>query len=109
MFEGHVVLITGAASGIGRESARLFLEEGAIVIGADLDQASLAEARAALGGRFFPRACDVTREDQVAALAGFVGETQGKLDTLVNNAGPGRLVALETMQEADSTSTIRST
>ena len=101
MFEGHVVLITGAASGIGLESARLFLEEGAIVIGADLDQASLAEAEATLGARFLARHCDVTREDQVAALAGFVGETQGKLDTLINNAGSGRLVALETMQEAD--------
>ena len=54
MFEGHVVLITGAASGIGLESARLFLEEGAIVVGADLDEAALAKAGETLGERFFP-------------------------------------------------------
>jgi NAD(P)-dependent dehydrogenase (short-subunit alcohol dehydrogenase family) len=101
MFEGHVVLITGAASGIGLESARLFLEEGATVIGADLDRESLADAARALGERFSPRPCDVTREDQVAALADFVGAAHGKLDTLLNNAGAGRLVGLETMQEAD--------
>ena len=101
MFEGHVVLITGVASGIGLESARLFLEEGAVVVGADLDEASLAEADEKLGGRFFARPCDITREDQVAALAAFVDETQGKLDTLFNNAGGGTLVGIETMQEAD--------
>ena len=101
MFEGHVVLITGAASGIGLESARLFLEEGAIVVGADLDEAALAKAGETLGERFFPRPCDITQEDQVAALAEFVGQAHGKLDTLFNNAGGGTLVSIETMQEAD--------
>jgi NAD(P)-dependent dehydrogenase (short-subunit alcohol dehydrogenase family) len=101
MFEGYVVLITGAASGIGYSASQLFIEERATVIGADLDQAALDRARAAIGERFVPKACDVASEAQVAATAQFVEQEFGKLDVLINNAGRGMLVNLEAMQEAD--------
>ncbi|MBI4832177.1 MAG: SDR family oxidoreductase [Candidatus Lindowbacteria bacterium] len=101
MFNNCVVLITGAASGIGLESSKLFLQEGAIVVGADFNEQALAEAGKKLGDRFFPQRCDVTKEDHVGALAQFLDKSHGKLDTLINNAGAGNLVGLETMQESD--------
>jgi NAD(P)-dependent dehydrogenase (short-subunit alcohol dehydrogenase family) len=101
MFEDYVVLITGAASGIGYSASQLFIEEQATVIGGDFDEAALDRARAALGERFVPRACDVSSEAQVAATAQFVEKEFGKLDVLINNAGRGMLVNLEAMQEAD--------
>jgi NAD(P)-dependent dehydrogenase (short-subunit alcohol dehydrogenase family) len=51
MFRDDVVLITGAASGIGYAASRLFVERGAAVIGADLDEAVLGQARAPAGPR----------------------------------------------------------
>ena len=69
-FEDKVVLVTGAASGIGRATALRVAEEGASVICADLqaeaaqETAKLAEER---GGRAISRACDVSRPDEVAA------------------------------------------
>ncbi len=101
MFNHHVVLITGAASGIGYAASQLFIQEHATVVGADVDEAALGRARAALGERFVARVCDVSNETQVAATAQFVEGEFGKLDVLINNAGRGMLVALETMQEAD--------
>jgi NAD(P)-dependent dehydrogenase (short-subunit alcohol dehydrogenase family) len=100
MFNGYVVLITGAASGIGYSAAQLFMQEHATVIGADADEAALDRARA-LGEHFIARTCDVCREAEVAATAQFVEKEFGKLDVLVNNAGRGMLVNIEAMQEAD--------
>ena len=101
MFKGKVVVITGAASGIGLAAARQFVGQGATVVGADLDQPGLEKAQKELGPSFTPKICDVTKEDQVAGLATYVQENQGKLDVLVSNAGSGTLVGLETMQESD--------
>ncbi len=101
MFTDYVVLITGAASGIGYSASQRFIQEHATVIGADVDEAALNQARAALTERFVSRVCDVANEAQVAATAQFVEREFGKLDVLVNNAGRGMLVNLEAMQEAD--------
>lgn len=101
MFKDYIVLITGAASGIGYAASQLFIQEHATVIGADLDEAALVRARSALGERFVGKTCDVSNETQIAAAAQFVGHQFGKLDVLVNNAGRGMLVPLEAMQEAD--------
>jgi NAD(P)-dependent dehydrogenase (short-subunit alcohol dehydrogenase family) len=76
--EGRVCVITGAASGIGAESARLFAEEGAHVVGVDLTEDS--EAELAL-------ACDVADPDQVREMYGRAHKQFGRIDVLFNNAG----------------------
>jgi NAD(P)-dependent dehydrogenase (short-subunit alcohol dehydrogenase family) len=76
--EGKVCVITGAASGIGRETAELFMAEGARVVGVDLRDESVGELQLA---------CDVTDEASVEALYLRVREELGKVDVLFNNAG----------------------
>jgi len=101
MFKEYVIVVTGAASGIGLATSRLFHEAGATVIGVDVDKKSLDAVTGDLGERFVPCQCDVTQEDQIVRLADFVESKYGKIDTLVNNAGTGNLINLETMQESD--------
>jgi NAD(P)-dependent dehydrogenase (short-subunit alcohol dehydrogenase family) len=75
---GKVCVITGTASGIGAESARLFEQEGARVVGIDLS----AEAEGSLTIE-----ADVADEEQVAAAFRRIGEEIGQVDVLMNNAG----------------------
>ncbi|XP_074267580.1 short-chain dehydrogenase reductase 3b-like [Silene latifolia] len=86
--QGKVALITGAASGIGEETARLFAEKGAVVVVADI-QDSLAHAVVdSIGVHkacFFH--CDVTDESQVEAAVNFTLLKYGTLDILFSNAG----------------------
>jgi NAD(P)-dependent dehydrogenase (short-subunit alcohol dehydrogenase family) len=76
--EGKVCVITGAASGIGAETASLFAEEGAHVVGVDLKDDS--EAELALG-------CDVADEEQVREMYERAHREFGRIDVLFNNAG----------------------
>ena len=86
------IFITGAASGMGRETARLFAGKGWFVGGYDVNEAGLADLRAELGAdNCIVRQLDVTdRADYRVALAAFAEATDGKLDLLYNNAGIGR-------------------
>jgi NAD(P)-dependent dehydrogenase (short-subunit alcohol dehydrogenase family) len=76
--EGKVCVITGAAGGIGAETARLFGEEGATVVGVDLDES--AEGDLALQA-------DVSDEEQVRDVYSRVRDEYGRVDVLFNNAG----------------------
>ena len=76
--EGKVCVITGAASGIGAESARLFAEQGARVAGVDI--AAGAEGELAIEA-------DITDEAQVRAMYERVRDQLGRVDVLFNNAG----------------------
>jgi NAD(P)-dependent dehydrogenase (short-subunit alcohol dehydrogenase family) len=76
--EGKVCVITGAASGIGAETARLFAEEGAKVVGVDIRAGS--EGELALEA-------DVTDEAQVQAMYEQAKDAFGRIDVLFNNAG----------------------
>ena len=76
--EGKVCVVTGAASGIGAESARRFAEEGARVVGVDISHDSEGE---------FKIECDVTSETEVEALYRRVVAEMGGIDVLFNNAG----------------------
>lgn len=87
---GRAALITGAGSGIGRESALLFAAEGARVAAVDLDAAAAeatAEAIRDLGGEALPVACDVSRSADVAAAVAAAEAAFGGLQVLMNNAG----------------------
>jgi 3-hydroxybutyrate dehydrogenase len=85
-----VAIVTGAASGIGKEIAVIFAREGAKVAIADLNQKA-ADATASeidpSGKRVIDVAMDVTREQQVDDGTAKVVETFGSLDVLVSNAG----------------------
>jgi 3-hydroxybutyrate dehydrogenase len=86
----RVALVTGAASGIGKEIARTFVREGAKVAIADLNQAGADAAAAELGGserRAIGIAMDVTSEEQVEAGLAKAIKAFGRLDILVSNAG----------------------
>ena len=87
-FSGKCVVITGAASGIGRAAALLFAREGATVFAADLNLAG-AEAVAREGENIVPVACDVCDVAQIKSLMDHAAGTCGGIDVLFNNAGAG--------------------
>ncbi len=103
--EGKVALITGAGSGIGRESALLFAREGAKVVVVDIDEVAGQETVSAIredgGDATFVRA-DVSKATDVKNMIRAAEETYGKLNVLFNNAGifhPEDTSVLETSEE----------
>ncbi len=89
---GRWALVTGAASGIGHETALAFAREGASVVAVDLDEARLAETSRlveATGRRCLAAGCDVSDPAAVEALAARIAADIGPLDVVVNNAGVG--------------------
>ena len=87
-FSGKCVVITGAASGIGRAATLLFAREGATVFAADLNLAG-AEAVAREGENIVPVACDVCDVAQIKSLMDQAAGSCGGIDVLFNNAGAG--------------------
>lgn len=83
---GHRVVVTGAAGGIGLEIARGFLAEGARVMVCDVDAAALGALEAS-DPALLSETCDVADRESVARLMGAAVSALGGLDTLVNNAG----------------------
>lgn len=82
----EVILITGAAGGIGQCLCRQLIQRDVQLILADRDAARLEALCASLGERATPFALDLTDEQQVDALIAFIGERFGRLDALINNA-----------------------
>ena len=83
--DGKVAVITGAASGIGREAARRFAEEGARVCVADLAKESGEEVAREVGGVYVH--ANVTKADDVQIMYREASEAFGGIDILFNNAG----------------------
>lgn len=85
--DGKTAVVTGAASGIGEATARLFHAEGAQVVLSDIQDERGAAIAAELGDRAAYRRADVTQEDDIAALVDFAVSRFGALDVMFNNAG----------------------
>lgn len=93
-----VALVIGAGSagpgwGNGRATAAVFAAEGAVVHGADVDEAALAETAATLEGEgrsLVGHVCDVRSTESVASLVAAVVEAEGRIDVLVNVVGGSR-------------------
>lgn len=96
------VLVSGAASGIGRGIAEKFLREGAKVLMLDVNAKALelCAAKFKQGGlcNFILREFDVSKEEDWISLAEFLDSEFGGLDALVNNAGIGITKPVETLQ-----------
>ena len=88
--DGKVALITGAGSGIGRESSLLFAAEGAAVVAVDVNEAAAKETAGmveAAGGRATAVRADVVKADDCRAMVEAAEKSYGKLNVLFNNAG----------------------
>lgn len=102
--KGKVILLTGAAGGIGRAAALAFAREGASVVLADVDEAAgervAAEVRGAGGEAWFFRV-DVTDRQGVSQMVSEARNRYGRIDVLVNNAGITRDALLPNLTEDD--------
>ncbi len=106
---GRVVIVTGAAAGIGRATALRFAEEGARVAAWDVvpdDGGALVGAIEAAGGDGAFDRVDVTDRGAVEAAAARVVERWGRIDVLVNNAGIVRDAQLVKWKEGEVTGTM---
>jgi NAD(P)-dependent dehydrogenase (short-subunit alcohol dehydrogenase family) len=100
----HVVVITGASSGIGRETALEFGRRGAHIVAAARNQEALETLEVEvgrLGGEVLPIVTDVSDYTQVSDLATRAAERFGRIDTWVNNAGVATYGTVEQMDAAE--------
>jgi 3(or 17)beta-hydroxysteroid dehydrogenase len=93
-----VVIVTGAASGLGAADARMLVAEGAQVIMTDINVDAGNTLAADIGATFFPQ--DVADETSWPTLMAMVEQRYGRLDALVNNAGVGIIGNIETTTTA---------
>ena len=99
LLESKIAVITGGGRGIGKATAKLFTNEGAVVVIAEFDEVSGQSTANELGAHFIKT--DVSKEESVNALFNFVLSEFGQLDILVNNAG---ILADSTLKKLDPNS-----
>ena len=85
--DGKVVLVTGAANGVGAATARALVDAGASVALLDIDAGPLHEVAAALGNRATAEEVDITDAEAVAAAVSSTVERFGDMDAVIANAG----------------------
>jgi NAD(P)-dependent dehydrogenase (short-subunit alcohol dehydrogenase family) len=98
-FTGKVALVTGASSGIGRETALLFARAGATVVAGARRAEKIRELA---GDKIVPVSLDVTRDDDVKRVVDDTLKRFGRVDILVCNAGVGHHSTLEKTRFADA-------
>jgi len=101
-FAGRVVFVTGAGSGLGRATAKLFAAEGARVFAVDVDAKGIAETLASIreaAGDAEGGVCDVSSSAAVKSSIARAVERFGGLDVLANVAGIGRTIRFEEIAE----------
>lgn len=89
--EGRVAIVTGAAKGIGRSIVERCIQEGARVIGGDIDDVALESTAKELGASFHGVVGDIAEPASAQALVVAAEERFGAVDLLVNNVGGGPL------------------
>ena len=102
--QNRVAVITGAASGIGRETACVFAQAGAVVVLADLDADGLSVTAAsveAVGGAAITHVTEVARRSDVESLADLAYHQGGRLDAWINAAGILRTFAILDADESE--------
>jgi 3-oxoacyl-[acyl-carrier protein] reductase len=99
--QGKRAIVTGGGSGFGEGIVRKFMAEGARVLIADRDEAAAERVASQCAGVHWLR-CDVSRADDIAAVAEAAAEWLGGIDIVVNNAGIGHTPQpLEALPEAE--------
>ncbi|CAL1277214.1 unnamed protein product [Larinioides sclopetarius] len=102
LLNGRVAVITGGGSGIGRAVCKVFAKEGATIIAADLNEASVKETIqdiSGVTGKHFAHAVDVTKNDSVLGLVSRIKQECPIPDVLVNCAGITRDAFMLKMSE----------
>lgn len=101
-FTDRAIYVTGAASGVGRATARQFAAEGARVFGVDLNEVGLQETVESIrkeGGVAEAAPCSVSESAAVRQTVAQAVKAFGRLDVLVNAAGAGRSLRFEEIDE----------
>lgn len=104
-FESKTVVVTGGNKGIGLAIAERFLQEGAQVVMASVED-QVHDAAASLGPGVLPVICDVTDKDQVAALYDAAEARFGGIDVSVQNAGIITIARVEDLTESEWDATL---
>ena len=88
--KGKTAVVTGGAMGIGLETCKILIKEGAIVTIWDINETEMSNAKKTLesiGGKIFTHLCDVTNYERIAELTKIAINEMGSIDILINNAG----------------------
>lgn len=102
--QNRVALVTGSASGMGKQTALRFAEQGAAVVVNDIDTEKVratVDEFSALGHRVLGAVADISNKAAVDGMVQQTVEAFGRIDILVNNAGMERAGALRKLSEAD--------
>jgi NAD(P)-dependent dehydrogenase (short-subunit alcohol dehydrogenase family) len=102
LLDGKAAVITGAGSGMGKASTKVFVREGARVLAADISGAE-KDTATEVGGDVVPFRCDVSKEADVEALVAKAVKELGRVDAVLNVAGigSGALIADVRMEDYD--------
>lgn len=97
--EGRIAIVTGAASGMGRATAKLLASEGAKVAVTDLDLGACQEVARDCGVNARPYALDVSNAETIKTVVAQIAEDFGGIDILINNAGVSCHASLDSGDE----------